>query len=270
MLRPSFGFQLVFEAHALDGNISIEEANVVRGVLSPFLMNTPWDPEESLGIKLYGSLFAIDTRQLRLNFWSWDAMSELTSILAIPHAMFLHAKKLDIDIKGPKNNPAYENDIVRFLSSLTVADSMSTDMETLEYIQELSSRYHDSYLLPSLKHLEFCYEVEFATALEEFLDYRRDVYGNPIQSITSRGLWGCNLSNLERFDGTLFRGHFGYSKEVCYVCGSGSPETLDFTAIEPNPAIADWEDISVDEMLDRLRMASKDDDSEESDDEDSE
>ncbi|KAF4621970.1 hypothetical protein D9613_009255 [Agrocybe pediades] len=243
-LRPSFGFQLVFEVHDSDGDISVEEANAIRGVLSPFLMNTPWDPEEdSLDIKLYGSLFAIDTRQLRLNFWSWDSMSELTSILSIPHAMFLHATKLDIDIKGPENDPAYENDIVQFLSSLTVADSMSTDMETLEYIHELSSSSPQR-------------SKSSSTIVVTFMGTQ-----------SSRGLWGRNLSNLERFDGTLFRGYFGYSEKVCYVCGSGSPETLDFTAIEPN--IARREEISVAEMLERMRVASglQDDYSEESEDE---
>ncbi|KAF4611053.1 hypothetical protein D9613_006501 [Agrocybe pediades] len=274
-LRPCPGFQLEFDVRDYGGDISIEDANFITGVLSPFLTNTPWHSaeENNLDIKLYDSMLAIDTRpaQFRLDFFSSDSISELTSILSIPHAMFLKATKLDIDIKGPDNDFVYENNVVQFLSSLAVAHSLRTDMGTLEYIHQLSSRYHDRHLLPSLRHLELhYYEVEFASALEEFLDYRCYAYGAPIQSITCHGLRGRNLTNLERFDGIVFRGYF-INEEVHYVCGSGSPETLDFTAtaiVKPDPAIARK---SILEMLESMRTEPESDeeesDEEESDDE---
>ncbi|KAF9554356.1 hypothetical protein CPC08DRAFT_821759 [Agrocybe pediades] len=248
-LRPCPGFQLEFDVREGQGDITIAGGgDVIKDVLSRFLTDTSGElKEDTLEVKLYGDVFYMFTLdKFRLDFHCWNCVAPLIRILSIPQAAFLQATELNIDII--RENQETDEIIANFFSSLAVAHSLCTNSETLAYIHELSLGYPDKHLLPALKHLELRgYEMGLANMIEEFLGYRRDAYGTPIQSITASGLWGANLCNLERFDGILFRGYFG-DTEVCYVCGSGSPETLDFTA-----TAAQTEDPAIRRMeIDRL------------------
>ncbi|KAF4622529.1 hypothetical protein D9613_009636 [Agrocybe pediades] len=236
-LQPRPEFKLDFDVQDGVGDVSIEDADAIKHVLSQLFTGTSPDLKEDCHLQavFYDTVFEITIPQkFRLSFSTWDSLSALLGILRMPLAPFYHATELNIDIKYSVVNP-HSDTMAQFFSSLTLVHSLKTDMETLVYIHKLSLRYDDTHLLPSLRHLELLnYDKFLANMIEEFLDYRHDPYGTPILSLTCHGLWGDNLSNLERFNGILFRGCFG-DEEVHYVCGSGNPERLDFTAT----AIAD-------------------------------
>ncbi|KAF9556538.1 hypothetical protein CPC08DRAFT_820398 [Agrocybe pediades] len=227
------------------GDVSIADADAIQHALSQVFTDSPRDLKENsqLKVTLDDNFFYITTpHKFRLSFRTSHSPSALMRILCMPKAAFHHAPELEFDINCSTNPPS--DTMVQFFSLLAVAHSLRTDLETLDYIHQLSLRYDDTRLLPSLTHLELSnYREDLTKTIEQFLDYRRDAYGTPILSLTCRDLWGANLSNLERFDGLLCSGSFG-DKKVHYVCGSGNPEKLDFTAatiVDVDPAIVSME-----------------------------
>ncbi|KAF9544032.1 hypothetical protein CPC08DRAFT_770121 [Agrocybe pediades] len=237
--EPSPGFQLDFDVYDGDRDIpNLENADDIKILLSQVFVKMVTtgdlkDVDDSLEVPLNDDfLYMTIPHKFRLSFFSWDSLPALVGILSIPQGPFLHATQLKIDIIYWED-PESEENIVQFLSSLAQAHSLWVNSDTLAYIHKISLRYLDRHLLPSLRHLELSsYDMKLASAIEDFLEFR-EAFETPIQSFTSHGLRGANMTNLERFDGLLFRAYLN-TEEVSYVCGSGNPETLDFTATAVN------------------------------------
>ena len=123
----------------------------------------------------------------------------------------------------------------KFISLFLTLDNLMTNLLGLQILVEIPTR-NDGVLIPSLKNVRLRHLTkESPPQIMDFLNWRQTI-GAPIQFLTldsrpSLMAEGVDLSTLEQYSGlkVVCGRNDGYDQELLeYICGSGTPEQIDF------------------------------------------
>jgi hypothetical protein len=135
----------------------------------------------------------------------------------------------DANVTFPFSDPKFSN----FISLFSSVDRLTTTPAGLQVFVETPT-HNDGILLPALKTIRVLHLTgKSLSQIIDFLNWRHAV-GAPIQVLTliCRLLLGLNLSTLEQYSGLKVVCRRNGQEPLEYICGSGTPEQIDFRLYE--------------------------------------